>query len=176
MTASTTQRRRTSLRDFQARLTEKLKAAATAPNRNARLGVMVGQERFLIRLEEAGEIVPVPSLTPVPMTRDWFRGMCNLRGALHTVTDLGRFTGGGFTPMDREARLLALSSKLNLNAAILVSRMLGLRNLDLMQIDRAPDDQGCFGAVMRDQDGNLWRELNLSQLAKNEQFLLVGRA
>jgi twitching motility protein PilI len=168
--------RQTSLREFQARLTEKLKAAATAPNRNSRLGVLVGSEKFLIRLEEAGEIVPVPTLTPVPLTRDWFRGMCNLRGSLHTVADLARFNGGAFTVIDRDSRLLALNTKLNFNAAILVSRMLGLKNLDNMEIDLEGSNDDFFGAVMRDQDGFAWRELNLTQLAKNEQFLIVGRA
>jgi twitching motility protein PilI len=165
-----------SLREFQARLTEKLRVAATAPNRNARLGLLVGDQRYLVRLEEAGEIVPVPSMTPVPMTRDWFRGVCNLRGSLHSVTDLARFNGGAFTAVDREARLLALSGKLNFNAAILVSRMLGLKNLDQMQVDMPAQNDDCFGALLRDEDGATWRELNLTQLAKNEQFLIVGRA
>lgn len=168
--------RQSTLREFQARLTEKLRAAVNAPTRNARLAVLVGEQRFLVRLEEAGEIVPIPSMTRVPLTRDWFCGVCNLRGTLHAVTDFARFTGGAFTQIDRESRLLSLSSKLNFNAAILVSQLLGLKNVDQLHVEVPGNDDECLGTVFRDDDGVTWRELNLNQLAKNEQFLLIGRA
>ncbi len=167
--------RQGSLRDFQNRLAEKLRVAATTEARQASLGIMVGQERFLVKLEDAGEIVPVPALTTVPLTRDWFRGVCNLRGTLHSVADIGRFAGGGYTAVDRESRLLAMNSKLNFNAAILVSRMLGLKNLDEMTVDSPAIDDSCFGSLMRDKDGQTWRELKLTNLATNQEFLLVGR-
>ncbi len=168
--------RPSTLREFQARLSEKLRAAAIAPVRNARLGIQVGEERYLVRLEEAGEITSVPTMTQVPMTRDWFRGVCNLRGRLHAVTDISRFYGGSFTPIDREARLLSLGESLNFNAAILVSRLLGLKNIDQMELDLAVPTEEWIGALYRDSQGLVWRELNLSQLAKNEQFLLIGRS
>jgi twitching motility protein PilI len=168
--------RRGALREFQTQLAEKLRVAATAQTRHASLGILVGQDRYLVKLEDAGEIVPVPTLTEVPLTRDWFRGVCNLRGTLHAVADISRFAGGSYTAVDRESRLLALNSKMNFNAAILVSRMMGLKNLDEMTVDSAANDANWFGNVMRDKDGHTWRELNLNQLTINEQFLLVGRS
>lgn len=116
------------LRQFQARLSERLRQAGNAP-RAAKLGLMIGARRWLVDLAEAGEIVPLPSaITPVPLTADWFRGIVNLRGALFAVSDLRRFAGGAPTPVTRESRLLAFSTSLDLNAALLVSRMLGLHD------------------------------------------------
>jgi twitching motility protein PilI len=167
--------RQGSLREFQSRLAEKLRVAATTQARQASLGIMVGQERYLVKLEDAGEIVPVPALTLVPLTRDWFRGVCNLRGTLHSVADISRFAGGGYTAVDRESRLLAMNTKMNFNAAILVSRMMGLKNTDDMTIETAANDGTWVGNVMRDKDGQTWRELNFNNLANNQDFLLVGR-
>ncbi len=167
---------RGALREFQTQLAEKLRVAATSEARHASLGIMVGQDRYLVKLEDAGEIVPVPALTLVPLTRDWFRGVCNLRGTLHSVADISRFAGGGYTAVDRESRLLALSSKMNFNAAILVSRMMGLKNLDEMTVESAANDDSWFGNMMRDKEGHTWRELNLNQLATNPEFLIVGRS
>ena len=81
-----TVRQTTPLKDFQARLTERLKEASATPDLAARLGLMIGEQRWLVDLSEAGEIVPVPdTIAPVPLTRDWLLGLVNLRGALYTV-------------------------------------------------------------------------------------------
>lgn len=125
-------RSKTHLREFQARLSERLRKA-TSTDLAARLGLMIGDERFLVDLSEAGEIVAIPSvIAPVPHTRDWFRGLVNLRGVLFAVSDLSRLAGHGPTPLTRESRLLAVAARLNFNAAILVSRMLGLHNIGSM--------------------------------------------
>ncbi|MGD9941723.1 MAG: chemotaxis protein CheW [Burkholderiaceae bacterium] len=132
---------RQNLRDFQARLSERLKQAASGSMQAARLGVQIGGQRLLIELSEAGEIVGVPAVVaPVPLTRDWFKGLVNLRGSLYGVADLARFCGGEPTPTTKESRLVALAARLNLNSAILVDRMLGLQNPDAMTEDDAESD------------------------------------
>ena len=145
------------------------------PTRQSRLGLMIGQDRYLVKLEDAGEIVPVPTMTSVPLTADWFRGVCNLRGSLPSVTDLNRFGGGTFTVLDRDSRLLALGTKLNFNAGILVTRMLGLRSVDQMSVSSPANDESWRGAVLQDADGVTWQEINLGSLARDEKYLLVGR-
>ena len=152
---------------------------------HTRLGLLIGAQRWLIDLEQAGEIVPVPAtIMPVPLTRDWLMGLVNLRGALFTVVDLCRFVGNGRTESGKEARLLALSSRLNFNASILVTRMLGLRSIETMQ----PDDSGqppegmpanrwpeWVGPARLDAEGQRWFELDLSRLVSSSEFLLAGR-
>lgn len=176
----------TPLKEFQARLTERLKEASATPDLAARLGLMIGDRRWLVDLSEAGEIVPVPdAIMPVPLTRDWLLGLVNLRGALYTVVDLQRFARLGRTDAGKESRLLALATRLNFNAAILVTRMLGLRNVASMRVDDGePAADGGFGSGPRpewvgrtllDADGNRWHELDLARLAAGSEFLMVGR-
>ncbi|UCE30433.1 MAG: chemotaxis protein CheW [Burkholderiales bacterium] len=163
------------LREFQARLAERLRQAAAAPNVSARLGLQIGEARFLVELSEAGEILPVPPITPVPLTRDWFKGVVNLRGTLHSVIDLQRFMGLGFTPTDRESRLVAFGAKVGVNAGVVVSRMLGLRNIGAMQQGPEPAEDGWLQSAWIDSDGATWRELSLIRLARDERFMVVGR-
>ncbi|MGE0799201.1 MAG: chemotaxis protein CheW [Lautropia sp.] len=151
----------------------------------ARLGLMIGERRLLVELSEAGEIVPVPSaIVPVPLTRDWLLGVVNLRGALHTVVDLRRFTGEGATEPTKEARLLSLAPTMNFNATLLVSRMLGLRNTvtmtelppDAAESARpAGDGPAWLGRRFSDAEGRIWQELLLSRLIATPDFLMVGR-
>ncbi len=167
---------KTHLREFQERLSERLKNAGGA-SRSAQLGLAIGDQRWLVDLAEAGEIVPIPSqITPVPLTRDWFRGLVNLRGSLFGVADLMRFSGDVFTPVSKESRLLALAGSLNLNAAILVSRMLGLHDASGWRPDPTRAHWAAWaGRCLIDGDGRDWYELSLSRLAGDEQFLTVGR-
>ncbi|MFN7643275.1 MAG: chemotaxis protein CheW [Burkholderiales bacterium] len=176
-------------KDFQSRLNERLREAGPAPDLAARLGLMIGGQRWLVDLSEAGEIVPVPdTIAPVPLTRDWLVGLVNLRGALYTVIDLQRYAQLGRTEVSKESRLLALAARLEFNAAILVTRMLGLRNVASMRIDeddaqRAPADGGFgpagrpdwVGRTLVDADGHRWHELDLARLAAGSAFLLAGR-
>ena len=95
---------KTHLREFQERLSERLRNAS-GTSRAARLGLAIGDQRWLVDLAEAGEIVPIPTqMTPVPLTRDWFKGLVNLRGTLFGVSDLMRFSCDVFTPVSKESR------------------------------------------------------------------------
>jgi len=169
---------RKNLREFQARLSERLRQAASGTGQPARLGVQVGRRRLLIDLSEAGEIVAANgAVTPVPLTQDWFKGLVNLRGLLYGISDLARFEGGDFTPGTKETRLVAFAPRLGLNGAILVDRMLGLQNPTTMS-EQAPTDesgQPWLGRQWVDAAGHRWTELSLERLASDERFLAVSR-
>lgn len=168
--------RKSHLRDFQARLSERLRQASTAP-RSARLGLAIGDQRWLVDLSEAGEIVPIPSqITVVPLTRDWFKGLVNLRGSLFGVSDLLRFAGDAPTPIGKESRLIAFSASLNLNAALLVTRMLGLHDSQHWSHDPSRQHWAPWaGRCLVDGEGREWFELSLSKLAADDRFLSVNR-
>ena len=164
------------LQDFQAHLTERLRQASAAP-RSARLGLQIGTQRWLVDLSEAGEIVPIPSfVTQVPFTRDWLRGLVNLRGALFAVTDLQRFAGDRPTPLAKESRLLAFAASLEVSAAIVVTRMLGLHDAQHWTVDDSRRHWAPWaGRCLFDDEGRDWHELSLARLAVDEQFLSAAR-
>ena len=153
---------------------------ATGSRSVARLGMMVGNQRLLVELAEAGEIVAMPPvIVPVPLTRDWFLGVTNVRGSLFTVVDLRRFAGDGVTEIGKETRLLSLAPSLGFNVTLVVSRMLGLRNTASMTavVNATPVHAGAtwLGNSFADADGHIWRELSLSRLIATPDFLMVGR-
>lgn len=163
------------LRDFEAHLAERLRHAGEAQH-TARLGLLIGEQPWLVELSEAGEIVPIPTIAPVPLARDWFRGLVNLRGTLFGVTDLQRFAGGVPTAITKESRLLALGASLNVDAAIVVSRMLGLHDPSEWQVDdTAAPPAPWAGRCLIDHQGRRWHELSLARLAADEQFLSAAR-
>ncbi|MCL4799589.1 MAG: chemotaxis protein CheW [Burkholderiales bacterium] len=167
--------KRISLREFQQNLVRRLgEAAASTEAPSARLGVQVGAENWLLRLEEAGEVMPVPPIAPVPLTRGWYRGLTNIRGNLYGVVDLAAFQGGGETTVTPDSRLILVAERFNMASALLVSRMLGLRNIQVLERQEEQTacawERGCY----RDGEGRLWHELGMSELVYHNDFLQAG--
>ncbi|MCO5118446.1 MAG: chemotaxis protein CheW [Burkholderiaceae bacterium] len=170
---------RPSLREFQARLNERLEQAAGA-GIDARLGLEIGTERWLVELADAGEIVPVPErIVAVPLTHAWFKGLVSLRGALFGVSDLSEFAGKGPTAIGRESRLVSFAGRFGVNAAIIASRMLGLHGIESMTREETDRGDGAVapwvGATWIDAEGRRWRELSVERLCSDAAFLGIGR-
>jgi len=165
---------RTSLREYQRELAERLQS--TAGGRAAsKLGVQVGAEAWLVDLVDAGEVIPVPAITPVPLTRPWFRGVANIRGKLYAVVDFPAFLGGAAVAPGEQARLLLLGERFRLGSALLVDRSLGLRGADQLQARPAAGAGAPWlKAEYGDRDGKQWKELDVAKLVLEPAFLEVA--
>lgn len=169
--------RRTRLREFQAQLVERMHAVSSgAESQASQLGVMIGQTRWLLNLQEAGEIVSVGTISKVPLTRDWFLGLTNIRGNLISVIDLAHFRGLPPTPIDKESRIVAFAPALSFNSGLLVSRVMGLRNVADMEPHPGAAGEETSWSSRRyiDRESQVWNELNLSLIVQDPQFLHVG--
>ena len=170
--------RRTRLREFQAQLVERMQAAQRGDFTQVnQLGIMVGQVRYLLELREAGEIVSAGLLTTVPLTKEWYVGLSNIRGNLTSVVDLPRFQGGELTPLDHGCRIVAFAPALAFNSGLLVSQVLGLRNIaDMDEISAQEGVQmpAWLPLQYRDNEGNIWHKLSLATLVQDQDFLQIG--
>jgi twitching motility protein PilI len=168
--------RRTSLREFQQGLVRRLNEAQAATDVPlTRLGVQVGAQHWLVKLDEAGEVIPLPKVASVPRARAWYRGLANIRGNLYSVVDLAAFQGGEITQQTPDARLLLVGERFGMNAALLVNRMLGLRNLKQFQLSEKESRRAWEGARYVDGDGREWRELSMGALVYHPEFLQSGQ-
>jgi twitching motility protein PilI len=168
--------RRVSLREFQESLASRMKAAAGEPASSARLSFEAEGTLWLLRLESSGELLPVPQIDHVPLTRAWFLGVANVRGVLFGVTDFSAFIAGAPTRRGGENRLLLVGQPYGINAALLVSRLRGLHNLaefEPLGDQQEPGEQWVERA-WRDRDGRAWRELDTAKLLAHRDFLDVA--
>lgn len=162
------------LREFQAHLAAQL---AGVGNRSVAgfLGVQSGADFWLLNLTDSGEIVPLAPLASVPLTKSWFLGMANIRGNLYAVSDFSAFQGKGATPLNSGSRLLLIGTRHGNNAALLVTRMLGLRNIDDLVLAVAdPDAPAWARAAFTDKDGRRWHMLDVRELLVDERFMDIG--
>ncbi len=175
---------RDALRELQGRLTDRLQAARGERAQAAWLAVEAGGARYLLPLAQAGEISAWQPTQPVPYTRPWFLGVANLRGGLWGVVDLAAFVGGEVAaaagrpelPDRTEARLVALGAVLEVNCALRIDRLAGLRGTDAFRASapRADTAPAWFGSRYTDPQGREWQELNLQALAREPAFLDIA--
>lgn len=171
------------LRALQQRLADRLQQVRhQAPVRNW-LAVEIAGHGFLLPLDQAGEIFPLSPIQPVPHSQPWFLGVANLRGQLHGVIDLAGFVGLPPRPVRapgdgavRDAgRLVAFSQGMQLNVALLVDRLLGLRNATTLSLTPQPDGAAphFVGQQLADAQGQTWYELDLGALVADEAFMKI---
>jgi twitching motility protein PilI len=166
--------RKSSLREFQAHLAKRL--AGIGDRRAAGLlGFQSGADHWLVGLPDSGEVVPLPPLTDVPLTRPWFVGIANIRGNLYSVTDFSAFRHGEATPRNAGSRLLLVGTRHGNNASLLVTRILGLRNIDdLTEVDGSPEAPPWTSGVYADREGRRWRMLEVTRLFADDTFMNIG--
>lgn len=173
---------RQALRELQTRLAERLQQARSEGVAPGWLAVELTGRRYLLPLAQSGEIFPVAPVQRVPYTNDWFMGVSNLRGGLYGIVDLASFISG--TAVQRafdgsvrdQSRLIALNSAMEINCAVLIDRLGGLRGVaDFVSREPVPEDSPQFmSAQYEDKSGQSWIELDLQVLANSTEFLGIA--
>ena len=165
---------RISLRDYQRDLAARLRAADSART-SSKLAVQAGADGWLVALVEAGEVIPVPPITPVPQTRLWFKGVANVRGNLYSVVDFPAFLGGKGVSLGEQSRLLLLAPRYRAGAGLLVDGSLGLRNPESWQPRQPAQAPAAWQrAEYEDEAGRVWKELDVAELVRDPNFLTVA--
>jgi len=171
---------REALRELQTRLASRLQAARSeGTSVSSWLAVESAGKFYLLPLGQSGEIFPWVSVQAVPYTQRWFLGVANLRGGLVGVVDLAGLLGVAAPRTEQalsEASLLAFNAALDVNAALLVDRLAGLRGTDAFVSSEAPAEgsPAYFGATYIDSSGTRWQELNLQTLSQHPAFLSIS--
>jgi twitching motility protein PilI len=172
---------RQALKDLQIRLAERLQLARTEGVAPSWLAVEVGANHYLFSMAQSGEIFPWVQTHPVPYTKSWFLGVANLRGGLFGVVDLAsHLPGSAATPhqetLHKESMLITFNALLEINCALLVDRLAGIRNQEAFAAfsPKPSDSPEYFGNCYTDKMGVVWQEINLQLLAQQASFLTLS--
>lgn len=177
--------KRISLREFQQSLSERLVSARRGEGGHTLLGIesgtadLPGGSHWLIDLADSGEVVPVPALTPAPLTRSWFSGIANIRGVLYSVVDFAAWRGGAPTPLNTQSRLLLIGARHGAHSALLIRRALGLRPQMQMHATAAAEvgadaTAAWLGGHFADEQNVAWTQLRIPALLADPRYLDIA--
>jgi twitching motility protein PilI len=135
----------------------------------------MGGETFLVAREETREVLGYPAtVTRIPGTKGWVRGLANIRGQLLPMLDLRLFLGSGTTPSSRNTRIIVVNHR-DVPAGLIVDEVLGFRRFAEREFNVEPPptvircDSYLAGAFRR--GGEVWPVLSLRALVESESFL-----
>ena len=185
------------LRQYQESILAKLDSAlqANVSSHKSFLGMRVGGLDVLVDMSQVSEVLPVPTIFPVPNAQAWFLGTANVRGNLYAITNLAGFLDAldikrasgvnAESAKKNDARILLISKSIAPHTAVLIERLIGLRSLEhFKKMDTSPlegeksaeDHQSlCFACdVYEDEHGNAWRILDCQALVNLNTFMQIG--
>lgn len=172
---------REALRELQTRLASRLQTAKVEGLSIAWLAVRAGGSNYLFPLAQSGEIFPLSDIQVVPYVRPWFLGVVNLRGGLYGVVDLAALIGQGRAsrpsePLPGEASVVTFNAALEVNSALLVDGLAGLRHVETFSGSEPPAESApaYFGNRYVDASGESWQEINLQLLSQLPEFLSIS--
>lgn len=161
--------KRLNLREFQQGVIDRLQAKGRTDDQATTLGVEIAGQNWLVDMSDVSEVLPPPPLTPVPLTKPWFLGVANVRGVLYSVADMAAYQQKKAASGAAANRVLLVAERHAFNAALLVDRVLGLRNA------RAWTQSEVNGQIQyHDGQGNPWRKLDIVGLLGHPDFLQIG--
>ncbi len=141
------------------------------------VGFRIGDMHLVAPLDQITEVLHFPEFSHVPGTRNWLKGVANVRGSLITIVDLPQYFGKKPVQIDENSRLLVMNVK-DLHTALLVDEVFGLRHFDedlerqeLAGIDD-PASAYLSGAFLKDDV--LWGVFDMKALAESANFLQVA--
>jgi twitching motility protein PilI len=161
--------KRFNLREFQQQVLDRLQKQTAGDAQVSALGVRIGDTLWLVDMPDISEVLPLPYLTLVPLTKPWYCGVANVRGSLYSIVDLGAYMDNETTQRETHNRVLLLGQRFAFNTGLLVSRVLGLRNTqDWQQHEINGEKQ------LQDSNGQVWRKLDITQILSQPEFLQIG--
>jgi len=135
----------------------------------------MGGETFLVARDEAREIMGVPApVTRVPGSREWIRGLANVRGQLLPVIDLKQYLGAGETQPGRNTRVIVVNHR-EIPAGLVVDEVLGFRRFNDHEFHAEPPatlircDRYLAGSFRRGTEA--WPVFSLKKLVESPAFL-----
>ena len=161
--------KRFNLREFQQGLLDRMQVQVDSGKQVATLGILIGQDSWLVDMADISEVLSVPNLTPVPLTKPWYRGIANVRGNIFSIADLGAYLKYGQTSQDAQSRVLLIGQKFNFNTGLLVSKVLGLRNAT--EWKRSEKNEV---VSYQDDAGHQWQKLDIRKLLQQPEFIQIG--
>jgi len=140
------------------------------------IGFRLAGHNFVVSMKFVREIMKFPVVSQVPGSKEWVRGIANIRGNLLPIFDLQGFLDNLLTPIKQETRVLSIARD-QLTAGLIVDEIYGMKYFDHTHFDPG------IGHDMKWQDyysggyhseGKKWVIFNIQQLVESRDFLNVA--
>jgi chemotaxis signal transduction protein len=135
----------------------------------------VGDERYVVEVQDVQEIEPLDKLTPIPGTPAFWAGVVNLRGSMYAVLDVERYLGLP-TSEAAENPKVALVSRGGLSVGLLVDEVAEIRKIRSSEIGPPVADGSSKAEVVRGVTPDMLSVLDLEALLADPALVVEDDA
>lgn len=90
----------------------------------------LGDYQLVAPLGDVAEVLAVPDITPVPLSKAWMSGIANVRGRLLPITNLGNFLGLSTSTTVTQSQKLLVIDQQNIFSGLVVDDVQGIQTLN----------------------------------------------
>ena len=140
------------------------------------IGFRIAEHKFVVPMAFVRGIMKYPAISQVPGSKEWVRGIANIRGNLLPVFDLQGFLGQKLTPIKRETRVLSIA-KDKLSAGLIVDEIYGMKYFEQLNYNANMGHDvkwKNFFSGGYELNGENWVVFNMQQLVESRDFLNVA--
>jgi twitching motility protein PilI len=141
------------------------------------IGFRIGDFSFVAPLGEVAELLRYPELSRVPGTKQWVRGIANVRGNLLPVMDLKGYLLQEASTLTGNSRVLVVNHE-GVYSGLLVDEVLGLKHfLDEERRKSIPEVNDFIKTYLSGSfivDGQQWGIFSMHALAESHLFVQVA--
>ena len=141
------------------------------------LAFRIGETSLVAPLGEVKEILTYPTISRIPKSKEWVKGIANIRGNLLPIMDLQGCLGKGRAVIDKNCRVLVINNE-TVSAGLVVDEVFGLRYFkeeqetkELPVIDEAI--KRFLSGSFKEED-NLLGIFSVSHLTESSDFMQVA--
>jgi len=141
------------------------------------IGFRIADMNLVTPVDEVTELLTYPSMSRVPGTKSWVRGIANVRGNLLPIMDLKDYLMREPTEINIKSRVLVVNHN-GIFAGLLVDEVLGLKHFqDEDYSHKVPKVDNFLKSYMTGaykHDTEEWGIFSMHALAKSPLFLQVA--
>lgn len=162
------------------------RASLAATGRGAQTGTedewvgvafQLGDLQFVVDRRDIREILMVPGVTRVPGSKNWVKGLANIRGQLLPIIDLNAFFGGEESITGRSTRVLWVNHQ-EIPAGLVVDAVKGFRRFsNAEQSDEMQSFEASFKPFVKGgykQNDEIWNVIDFVALVESQVFLTAS--
>lgn len=135
----------------------------------------VGDTSLVAPLGDIAEVLALPEITPVPLSKSWMTGIANIRGRLLPISNLGEFIGLPNAKLRTRDQKLLVIDQPNIFSGLLVDDVLGIQTFSQRHYEPiALSDESPLAAYTHGrfrQNERIWYIFMPSLLAEDTRFL-----
>ncbi len=141
------------------------------------IGFRVGNENFVVPLDQVSEILTYISITAVPGAKEWVKGIANVRGNLLAISDFSGFVQNKVSKYTKKSQILVIHHK-DIQSGLIVDEVFGLRHFfteDFLKKCKVNDDNlQRFIRGGYKQGENLWPVVDIFSIVDEPGFRQVS--